>query len=71
MFSAIPLNDRVVTLKRLHATWTEDYSREVRRNPDLARHLADALDDLQLLIRSFEQFESWPEAPAPRERRSA
>ncbi len=47
--------DYIAHLRSLHARWTLELQEAERANPERARHLAEALDDLERLMSRLER----------------
>ena len=57
--------DRIGYLKGLHMEWTTELQHLMSVHPDRALHLAEALDDLQTLIRALEAETQTDRCPPP------
>ena len=57
--------DRIGYLKGLHVEWATELQHLMSVHPDRALHLAEALDDLQSLIRTLETENQTDRCPLP------
>lgn len=57
--------DRIGYLQGLHVQWTTELQHLMSVHPDRAVHLAEALDDLETLIRSLEDETLTNRRPLP------
>ena len=57
--------DRIGYLKGLHVQWTTELQQLVSVHPERACHLAEALDDLETLIRTLETETESDRRPLP------